>query len=118
MGMIQIDMEMPNDCLNCPACNEYLNCTIPINGRKWGENDVREFEQERPEWCPMKEQKKEIKLHKKYTFSLKRTDEFSMRRLYEIICETLMDEGRLVISRTDDHEKVDFVWEIKEADSD
>ena len=58
--------------------------------------------------------KKEIKLHKKYTFSLKRTDEFSMRRLYEIICETLMDEGWLVISRTDDHEKVDFVWEIRD----
>ena len=58
-----------------------------------------------------------VPLHKKHIYSLIRTDEFSMRRLYEIICETLMDEGRLVISRTDDHEKVDFVWEIKEADS-
>ena len=54
--MIQIDMPMPKNCLECPACNEYLTCTIPINGRKWGENDVREFGQGRPEWCPMKEQ--------------------------------------------------------------
>ena len=54
--MIQIDMPMPKNCLDCPACNEYLMCAIPVNGRKWGENDVREFEQGRPEWCPMKEQ--------------------------------------------------------------
>ena len=60
------------------------------------------------------QQKKEIKLIKKHTFSLKRTDEFSMRRLYEIICETLMDGGQLIISRTDDHEKVDFDWEIRD----
>ena len=53
--MIQIDMSMPTNCLDCPACNEYLTCAIPVNGRKWGENDVREFGQGRPEWCPMKE---------------------------------------------------------------
>lgn len=56
MGMIQIDMPMPTNCLDCPACNEYLTCAIPVNGRKWGENDVREFGQGTPEWCPMKEQ--------------------------------------------------------------
>ena len=49
-------MPMPTNCHDCPACNEYLLCTIPVNGRKWGENDVREFGQGRPEWCPMKEQ--------------------------------------------------------------
>ena len=54
--MIQIDMPMPTNCLDCPACNEYLICAIPINGRKWGENDVKDFSQSRPEWCPMKEQ--------------------------------------------------------------
>ena len=54
--MIQIDMPMPKNCLDCPACNEYLMCAIPVNGRKWGENDVHEFGQGRPEWCPMKEQ--------------------------------------------------------------
>ena len=54
--MIQIDMPMPKNCIDCPACNEYLMCAIPVNGRKWGENDVREFGQGRPEWCPMKEQ--------------------------------------------------------------
>lgn len=54
--MIQIDMPMPTNCLDCPACNEYLTCSIPVSGRKWGENDVREFGQGRPEWCPMEEQ--------------------------------------------------------------
>ena len=54
--MIQIDMQMPKNCLECPACNEYLLCAIPVNGRKWGENEVRDFSQSRPEWCPMKEQ--------------------------------------------------------------
>ena len=54
--MIQIDMPMPTNCLDCPACNEYLMCAIPANGRGWGENDVREYGQSRPEWCPLKEQ--------------------------------------------------------------
>ena len=54
--MIQIDMPMPTNCLECPMCNEYLMCAIPVDGRKWGENDVCEFDQGRPEWCPMKEQ--------------------------------------------------------------
>lgn len=56
--MIQIDMPMPKNCLDCPACNEYLMCAIPCNGRGWGENDVKDFSQSRPEWCPMKEQEK------------------------------------------------------------
>lgn len=54
--MIQIDMQIPKNCFDCPACNEYLMCAIPVNGRGWGENDVKDFSQGRPEWCPMKEQ--------------------------------------------------------------
>jgi hypothetical protein len=54
--MIQIDMPMSKNCLDCPACNEYLMCSIPVNGREWGENDVHEFDKSRPQWCPMKEQ--------------------------------------------------------------
>lgn len=54
--MIQIDMPMPTNCIDCPACNEYLMCEIPANGRGWGKNDVKDFSQGRPEWCPMKEQ--------------------------------------------------------------
>ena len=49
-------MQMPKNCIDCPACNEYLMCAIPCNGRGWGENDVKDFSQSRPEWCPMKEQ--------------------------------------------------------------
>ena len=58
--MVQIDMPMPTNCLECPACNEYLACSIPVNGRGWGESDVREYGQSRPEWCPMKEQETEL----------------------------------------------------------
>ena len=57
--MIQIDMPIPKNCIDCPACNEYLMCAIPCNGRGWGENDVKDFSQSRPEWCPMKEQEEQ-----------------------------------------------------------
>ena len=61
----------------------------------------------------LKEQeKKEIKLHKKHVITWKRDDEFTMRKLYEAVCETLMDEGELVIVRIDDHEKVNFTFYV------
>ena len=61
----------------------------------------------------LKEQeKKEIKLHKKHVITWKRDDEFTIRKLYEVVCETLMDEGELVIVRIDDHEKVDFTFYV------
>jgi hypothetical protein len=64
----------------------------------------------------LKEQeKKEIKLHKKHVITWKRDDEFTMRKLYEAVCETLMDEGELIIARTDVHEKVDFVFYVTEG---
>lgn len=64
----------------------------------------------------LKEQEeKRITLHKKHVITWSRTDEFSMRKLYETICETLLDEGELVIARTDDHEKVDFVFYVAEG---
>ena len=64
----------------------------------------------------LKEQgKKEITLHKKHVITWKRDDEFTMRKLYEAICETLLDEGELFIARTDDHEKVDFVFYVTES---
>ena len=64
----------------------------------------------------LKEQeKKQITLHKKHAITWGRNDEFSMRKLYEAICETLLDEGELIIARTDDHEKVDFVFYVAEG---
>jgi hypothetical protein len=64
----------------------------------------------------LKEQeKKQITLHKKHVITWRRNDEFSMRKLYEAICETLLDEGELFIARTDDHEKVDFVFYVTEG---
>ena len=64
----------------------------------------------------LKEQeKKQITLHKKHVISYGRNDKFSMRKLYEAICETLLDEGELFIARTDDHEKVDIVFYVAEG---
>ena len=66
----------------------------------------------------LKEQeKKEIKLHKKYVITWKRDDVFTTRKLYEAVCETLMDEGELVINRIDDHEKVDFTFYVTHEDT-
>lgn len=63
----------------------------------------------------LKEQeKKRITLHKKHVITWSRSDEFSMRKLYEAICETLLDEGELFIARTDNHEKVEFVFYVAE----
>ena len=64
----------------------------------------------------LKEQKKKrITLHKKHVITWRQNDEFSMRKLYEAICETLLDEGELFIARTDDHEKVEFVFYVAEG---
>ena len=64
----------------------------------------------------LKEQeKKQIALHKKHVITWGRNDEFNMRKLYEAICETLLDEGELFIARTDDHEKVEFVFYVAEG---
>ena len=60
------------------------------------------------------QEKKRIILHKKHVITWNRNDEFSMRKLYEAICETLLDEGELFIARTDNHEKVDFVFYVAE----
>ena len=54
----------------------------------------------------------------KSVIRLKRNDEFSMRKLYESICEELIDSGKLEISREDDHEEVRFTWELEEKDPD
>lgn len=57
-------------------------------------------------------EKKQITLHKRHVITWKHDDEFTTRKLYEAVCETLMDEGELVIVRTDDHEKVNFVFYV------
>ena len=58
------------------------------------------------------EGQKEIKPHKKHVITWKRDDEFTMRKLYEAICETLLDEGELFVARIDDHEKVNFTFYV------
>lgn len=58
--VIQIDIQMPKNCFDCPACNEYLMCAISVIDKGWGKSDVSEFDQSRPEWCPLKEQDDEV----------------------------------------------------------
>ena len=66
----------------------------------------------------LKEQeKKQIKLQKKHVITWSQNDGFSMRKLYEAICETLLDEGELFIERTDNHEKVEFIFYVAEERS-
>lgn len=61
----------------------------------------------------LKEQeKKRITFHKKHGITWRRNEKFSVRELYEAICEILLDEGELFIERTDRHEKVDFVFYV------
>lgn len=60
-------------------------------------------------------EKKQITLQKKHAITWGRNEEFNMRKLYEAICETLLDEGELFIARTDDHEKVEFVFYVAEG---
>ena len=63
----------------------------------------------------LKEQeKKPIKVHKKHVISCKRNDVFTMRHVYEAVCQTLLEEGELIIGQTDDHEKVEFVFYVTE----
>ena len=64
----------------------------------------------------LKEQgKKQITLQKKHVITWSRNDGFSMRKLYEAICETLLDEGELFIAQTDNHEKVEFEFYVAEG---
>lgn len=56
VGMIQIEMPMPENCRMCPVCSEYDICLIPVDGKGFGDQNVSEFTEGRPEWCPLKEQ--------------------------------------------------------------
>lgn len=64
----------------------------------------------------LKEQeKKQITLHKSHVITWGRDDKFSMRELYQAVFHILLSEGELYIARTDDHEKVEFVFYVTEG---
>lgn len=79
--------------------------------------DAKVFNQQRNDALALlkEQEKKQITLHKKHAITWGRNDTFSMRNLYEAICEELLDEGELFIARTDDHEKVEFVFYVTEG---
>ena len=95
--------------IHCDDCCFYIS-TKPLRC------GLREEQIKEDALALLKEQeKKQITLHKKHVVTLNRNDMFSMRNLYEAICEELLDEGELFIARTDDHEKVDFVFYVTEG---
>lgn len=67
VGMIMIDTDMPDNCEGCFAQQEYYNprfdeteYSCGISGRNLGTHsrqDLGEWHCDRPEWCPIKEQK-------------------------------------------------------------
>lgn len=52
--MLQIDMRMPNNCINCPLTHDYV-CLV--TDRYLDESLTGAYGEERPDWCPLKEQK-------------------------------------------------------------
>ena len=95
--------------IHCDDCCFYIS-TKPLRC------GLREEQIKEDALALLKEQeKKQITLHKKHVVTLNRNDMFSMRNFYEAICEELLDEGELFIARTDDHEKVDFVFYVTEG---
>ena len=117
-GMVLIDMPMPEKCSDCIFCDDNCSC-VASDYTELGINVGCAYRTERRDIrCPLKEQEKnQITLHKKHIITWMRNDEFSMKKLYEAICETLLDSGELFIARTrtDDHEKVDFVFYVAEG---
>ena len=100
----QIDTNHRINCADCPYYvddDNHIRCVNDLH------DDTLELLKE--------QEKKQIPLHKKHVITWKRDDVFNMRKLYEAVCETLLDEGELIIARTDDHEKVDFVFYVIEG---
>ena len=103
--------ELFNDAV--ARCRKYMEkCgTIPVEK----ELKKRFLVTEKGEWIPLEQEQKKIIVHKKHVITWKRDDVFNMRNLYEAVCETLLDEGELIIARTYDHEKVEFVFYVTES---
>ena len=51
MGMIQIDMEMPATCYDCPFCHDCCSCCLVENS----EFDFEICDEQRMPYCPLKE---------------------------------------------------------------
>lgn len=50
--MLQIDMRMPNNCINCPLSYDYV-CLV--TDRYLDESLTGAYGEERPDWCPLKD---------------------------------------------------------------
>lgn len=100
--------DFATDCFDAYETEHLANEALEIC------EDAKVFNQQRNDALALikEQEKKEIKLQKKHVITWKRDDEFTMRKLYEAICETLLDEGELIIVRIDDHEKVDFTFYV------
>lgn len=56
--MVQIDMDMPKNCEECPCCQpdaHFMLFTCGIDGSDIMDDETGEILQERPAGCPMQE---------------------------------------------------------------
>lgn len=51
--MIQIDVQMPKNCSECPCNNDYMNCGV--TGTSFYNEEEKDPLETRPDWCPLKE---------------------------------------------------------------
>lgn len=49
--MIQIDMDMPATCYDCPFCYDLITCSL-VNGKEF---DFEISDEQRMPYCPLKE---------------------------------------------------------------
>ena len=56
--MIQVDIEMPQNCYNCPMLYDGMGCIITGEGVDWNDYDKK-----RLDTCPVKEKKKGHWIH-------------------------------------------------------
>ena len=50
--MILIDVEMPQNCTDCPCNNDFMNCGV--THKSFYEDGNADALDIRPEWCPLK----------------------------------------------------------------
>ena len=53
--MIQIDIDMPKRCAECPCYGDRLYGKCQVTGEWLEDNEGSWFANERPKWCPLKE---------------------------------------------------------------
>ena len=59
--MIQIDIQMPKRCAECPCNGSRLYGNCQVKGRWLGGEEGSPIAEKRPDWCPLKEVREDDK---------------------------------------------------------